>query len=632
MNKQIIPLNRGMNKNGGAYFCRNIAPARDDGVLAGLSLLVKSVKTSDSSVTDYLGTIYGFAQTGSSSNPQSMAIFGKSSEGDIHLMNTVGTYICLCNDYSQTNSNSRGIITDQSGNILYSGNRYIGKAFSTTLSAQLTASASTCDLTDASNFPTSGYALVKDATTTNSEVIQFTGKTDNQLTGVTKGKYNTTDGTHAAGTTVYFFDDDWKDLGASITTSDRIIKRWEDKVIIANGRYVAMFSGDGSDFTASKLTLPSGYDIKDFGFIPTGSSYQILVCANNEETGTIFVWDGSDTKWIRTIDLENISRADGIYIATDLGVYSTNGVTLDVLWRAPDSIETIVGRKFTVRDLREKGDCVLIAGGEYSNTRDKSGLWIVNKNNGDNYYIADGSLSEYGVNIYSIFYSSESIVLCGSSYNNGATEILQNLPLASGCSYQYLFKPQNASTIKIKQVKLNMSVDCGTYYYPDSDLDFDVIVRYYDFSKPFYRYAQLLSTQTETNTTTLVVSNLVTPEVGDRIEIVQRSSNVLSANSLCPRNITAVVAGTGKYTLTLNEALPTVTSTTTYSNSNNCSLYALKYAGKISVNGDINIKDLTFNIPDQPEGKKFIFEIEIRCGNTTISPELNYMEVGYDVL
>jgi hypothetical protein len=45
MNKQIIPLNRGINKNGGAFWCQNIAPARDDGVYAGLSLNLRSIKT-----------------------------------------------------------------------------------------------------------------------------------------------------------------------------------------------------------------------------------------------------------------------------------------------------------------------------------------------------------------------------------------------------------------------------------------------------------------------------------------------------------------------------------------------------------------------------------------------------------
>ena len=95
MNKQIIPLNRGMNRNGGAFFCQNIAPARDDGVYAGLSLSVISQKTSTSATTDYLTTLYNFAQFGNFSGYATTQIFGKDkTNGDIHLINYFGTYIC----------------------------------------------------------------------------------------------------------------------------------------------------------------------------------------------------------------------------------------------------------------------------------------------------------------------------------------------------------------------------------------------------------------------------------------------------------------------------------------------------------------------------------------------------------
>jgi len=634
MNKQIIPLNRGMNKNGGAFFCQNIAPARDDGVYAGLSLTVVSQKTSTSAVTDYLTTLSNFAQLGDFNTYAATQIFGKDqTSGDIHLINYTGTYICKAADYGQTNGAAIGICVSPQGELLYSGSQYIGKAFTTTLSGEFAASANTCDLTSASDFPNAGYGLVVEGNSlTKCEVFQWTGKSSNQLTGVTRGKYNTTNQTHAAGSEVFFFDDDWKNLGASDTSSKRIMKTWEDKTLIANGRYVATIDSSGT-LDADALVLPTGYAVVDFGFLPTGSSSKILVCANKDETGSIFVWDGTDTKYMTQINLENISRAEGYYIATELGVYTCNGATVDLFWRAPDSDTSVFGKRFLVNDIKEKGEYVLIAGGWAASIRGMNGVWVVSKESRDSYFLTGGGLGKYNPLIYSIFNSSEYVTIFGSYYNGGAIEKLQNYPLANGSQYWYLFKPANAQTIKLKQIKLNIGTETSFDPYPHGDFNFDAVVRYYDFTRPFYQRNQLEAGNAETDAGTLVISDLCTPQVGDRIEIVGRDyASYLNAG--CPRNITAVTAGSGKYTLTLDEDLPTATTTGTYNSGGDVSIIPLKKAGKVSVNGDIFLQDLSFDIPDQPEGKKFIFEIEIRNNDTTIRtiPELNYMEVYYDII
>ena len=46
------------------------------------------------------------------------------------------------------------------------------------------------------------------------------------------------------------------------------MKIWEDKTLIANGRYVATIDSSGTLVTDA-LTLPAGYDVVDFGFVPT---------------------------------------------------------------------------------------------------------------------------------------------------------------------------------------------------------------------------------------------------------------------------------------------------------------------------------------------------------------------------
>ena len=80
----------------------------------------------------------------------------------------------------------------------------------TTLATDITDSATTLTLTDASNFPTAGYIVIDEANNDN-ETIEYTGKSGNDLTGLTRGTgaptYNlaqlaTTASAHSAGDSV----------------------------------------------------------------------------------------------------------------------------------------------------------------------------------------------------------------------------------------------------------------------------------------------------------------------------------------------------------------------------------------------------------------------------------------------
>lgn len=466
-------------------------------------------------------------------------------------------------------------------------------------------------------------------------MIQFTGKSATGLTGVTRAKYNSTARAHDNGTSTYYFKEDWKDLGAAETSNVRPVKNWEDKVLIGNGQYVAMYSGDGSDFDASKLHLPSGYSVVDFGFVPTGSSSKILVLANKDEVGTIFVWDGSDTTWTTTIDMENLTRADGTFIATDIGIYECNGVTTSLFWRPPDANGSIIGNQVTFYDIKEKGNYLIASVSSGSTIRRfKSAVWIINKNTRDSYLVTPPSGGGYGEAVYSIFSSGENFLLFGSSYANGAVFILSSSPSATNSLYWTLFKPANARNIKIKQVRLNVNVDPTSYGSGSTNvLDFDVTLRCYDFTKQLFQYTQLKSGQTATAANTLVVvDTLGVPSVGDRIEVIQKSASNQKLLAGSPRNITAVTAGTGIYTLTLDSDLPEAPDATTYNGSLMTTITPLKLVGKKSINTSIDLDDLTFQLADQPKGKKFLFEIDIKCTNTNIAPELNSLEIEYDVL
>ena len=89
---------------------------------------------------------------------------------------------------------------------------------STTLNGAITDSITSIDLTDASEFPTSGFIMIEKVNATSglfiNEVIQYTGKSTNQLTGCTRGTSAPFRGSSPAKTTATSHADDAKVFGS----------------------------------------------------------------------------------------------------------------------------------------------------------------------------------------------------------------------------------------------------------------------------------------------------------------------------------------------------------------------------------------------------------------------------------
>ena len=218
MNTDTIKLNRGVNSDG-AFFCQNIRPSLNDGVFAGISMSNLYKRTANTA-TATMGAMVNFTQLGIF--PFGI-IFSRDGNGDIYCMTTAGANLTKASDYSLTIGAAEGLMIDTNGTLVYTGSQYIGRAEETTLDGDITIDASSIVLTDASDFPTSGHAFIGDMTSTilKPETISWTGKTSNTLTGVTRGVYNSTASSHSSGASIYYFKDNWKDLGASIITSKR---------------------------------------------------------------------------------------------------------------------------------------------------------------------------------------------------------------------------------------------------------------------------------------------------------------------------------------------------------------------------------------------------------------------------
>ena len=118
---------------------------------------------------------------------------------------------------------------------------------STTLAANETSIDTTINLTSASGFPTSGYIVV------NSEVIQYTGVSTNDLTGATRGVFATTATSHSLGDTVTEATHGWG-VPSTLTTSSEIRLWSQDNFgedLIINPRDSAIYYWDKSTGTGS---------------------------------------------------------------------------------------------------------------------------------------------------------------------------------------------------------------------------------------------------------------------------------------------------------------------------------------------------------------------------------------------
>jgi len=95
------------------------------------------------------------------------------------------------------------------------------------------------------------------------------------------------------------------------------------------------------------------------------------------------------------------------------------------------------------------------------------------------------------------------------------------------------------------------------------------------------------------------------------------------------RNITNITPGTGKYIIDVDEPFP---ETIIQNSSLDVLFHPLKKLGRAKISIKSNRLNLDgYNIPlaIQPRFKKMLFEIEVRCNNTNISPELNSIEITY---
>ena len=119
----------------------------------------------------------------------------------------------------------------------------------TTLNGNITDSATTIALTDGSNFPTSGFIMIKKINSTTglyeNEVIQYTGRSSNDLTGCTRGTSSPYRGFTPSASTASAHDS-----GATVYGSFKVAS-------LVGTSYVNDANTTVTDYNSFTLTLPS---------------------------------------------------------------------------------------------------------------------------------------------------------------------------------------------------------------------------------------------------------------------------------------------------------------------------------------------------------------------------------------
>ena len=100
-----------------------------------------------------------------------------------------------------------------------------------------------------------------------------------------------------------------------------------------------------------------------------------------------------------------------------------------------------------------------------------------------------------------------------------------------------------------------------------------------------------------------------------------------------PRSVKSVLAGVDQYTITVTEDFSSVVGTATHNDGLVVIINPLKEIGKKTFSGKtFDDNKISFPVLSQPTFRKIMFEIEARCRNVEIAPQIDSIEIEYEQL
>ena len=241
----------------------------------------------------------------------------------------------LIHDDSNTNW-SQGM-KEYNEEIFYASNSRLGRMHNSNLSGDHDDSVTTITVTDGTNFTTSGTITI------GSEVITYTGKSTNDLTGCTRGARGSTAAEHSSNATVYGFDDDFQSLNTDYSWHP--MTTYMGKLMIGAGNRIATW--DGTTFVGNALVLPVGIRVKSlevYGDKLVIGTWKGTNLSDNAEA-TLFTWDGVTTQYEESftikefgiVALANWQNLLIVFAGRYGNIYAFNGVSLQKVVKIIDA-------------------------------------------------------------------------------------------------------------------------------------------------------------------------------------------------------------------------------------------------------------------------------------------------------
>lgn len=433
-----------------------------------------------------------------------------------------------------------------SGNILYTGKRYVGKGVRTSA----TGGSTTTIIDTTKNWSTSGinngdkvtnlktgieYTITSISTTTNTnDTLNFTASGSN---------------TNSAGDEIIAWDDNFidtqitkKNWQPSSENWTKQLRQYGDVVYITNGNYLAKLASDETTFEEDYKKLPAKFQALCFDT----NTDRILVGASFNGVGRILLWDGYSDGWNNILEFDRpinaISNYNSGWVFVSAGIlYYTDGNQIVVL------SDTRFQPKSYAYNLQPSGFNGILSYGNniyFTNISEdynkvhpgvfvfdgKSGWSIVKpkkstRQNGTPYCLVAGEDFE---NISTIYIAGDGFI---DILNTDSSEAEYN------CK-SFIYYISLKRNIQVKAIGINLSNNFKKYDDQTSSLSSDIIVNVGDGNSGILSFSQTAAAGITESSISVDGTTYLNNSIGDEV-------NVLSGTLVGERSFITSIANKG---------------------------------------------------------------------------------------
>ncbi len=250
--------------------------------------------------------------------------------------------------HQDANACNGGGLEEYNDRIYWASDTNLGRTETGTLKVDINNSTTTITLNsgEISGFPSAGDLIVED------ELITYSGKSGNDLTGASRGANGTTAGSHSAADDVIGFTDSSLDKDSAVinfTADDNLwhpMKIYLGKLNIGDGQYVATLESDNT-WTATKLTITNtSLRIRTLEIYNDNlaiGTWEGTSINTSKAIAELFIWDGVSEVPIQALTIkEQGIHALGVWnnlLVVFAGIYGKayifNGSTLSPFIQVP---------------------------------------------------------------------------------------------------------------------------------------------------------------------------------------------------------------------------------------------------------------------------------------------------------